>query len=160
MDVVKVYLYGKLDTVIYMKAPPELITRMNFHIQGEKGKQPVSEFISTGTEHTSSQPVIPHTVAEETNLNEHSSIRASELLMRQQPELHTDLQQIKKTCQAFAVQILRSIYGLKQSNRIWYRQFKEEMLNLDFVHGDIAPYLFVKQKANQFVIIAIYVWMT
>ncbi|CAM6082427.1 unnamed protein product [Calypogeia fissa] len=32
MDVVTAYLYGLLDTLIYMKAPPELITRNIYHI--------------------------------------------------------------------------------------------------------------------------------
>jgi hypothetical protein len=36
MDVVTAYLYGILNTQIYMKAPLELIKRVAFHIQGEK----------------------------------------------------------------------------------------------------------------------------
>jgi hypothetical protein len=36
MDVVMAYLYGVLDTKIYMKAPPKLISRAAFHIKGEK----------------------------------------------------------------------------------------------------------------------------
>lgn len=34
MDVVTADLYGILDTEIHMKAPPELIQRVIFHIQG------------------------------------------------------------------------------------------------------------------------------
>ena len=40
MDVVTIYLYGILDTKIYMKAPPELITHAAFHIKGEKPLPP------------------------------------------------------------------------------------------------------------------------
>jgi hypothetical protein len=36
MDIVTAYLYGTLDTEIYMLAPPELIKRVQFHIKGEK----------------------------------------------------------------------------------------------------------------------------
>lgn len=36
MDVVMAYLYGILDTEIYMKAPPEFIQRVEAHIQGEQ----------------------------------------------------------------------------------------------------------------------------
>lgn len=36
LDVVTAYLYGTLDTTIYMQAPPKLLQRLNFHIQGEK----------------------------------------------------------------------------------------------------------------------------
>lgn len=35
MDVVTAYLYGTLDTEIFMQAPPELIKRIKFHIKGE-----------------------------------------------------------------------------------------------------------------------------
>lgn len=38
MDVVIAYLYGILDTKIYMKAPPELLQRIAFHVQGEKAQ--------------------------------------------------------------------------------------------------------------------------
>lgn len=36
MDVVTAYLCGTLDTEIYMKAPPELLKRIAFHILGER----------------------------------------------------------------------------------------------------------------------------
>lgn len=36
MDVVTAYLYGELDKVIYMEAPPELIDRVNYHSQPKK----------------------------------------------------------------------------------------------------------------------------
>jgi hypothetical protein len=35
LDVVTAFLYGLLDTTIYMKAPLELISRCTYHIQGE-----------------------------------------------------------------------------------------------------------------------------
>lgn len=50
----------------------------------------------------------------------------------------------KKVKNAFAVQVLRSINGLKQSGRIWYRRFKAEMRALNFINDDIAPCLFLK----------------
>ncbi|CAM6097662.1 unnamed protein product [Calypogeia fissa] len=46
LDVITTYLYGILDTTIYMKAPPKLIKRLMFHIEGEK----------TGNTHPGLQP--------------------------------------------------------------------------------------------------------
>jgi hypothetical protein len=40
---------------------------------------------------------------------------------------------------AFSVQVLRPLYGLKQSGRIWYKRFKAEMPALGFTNDDIAP---------------------
>lgn len=57
----------------------------------------------------------------------------------------------------FAMEVLKSIYGLKQSGRIWYKRFKAEMLSLDFINDDIAPCLFIKSVEDEFIIIAIYV---
>jgi hypothetical protein len=46
MDVVTAYLYGTLDTEIYMLAPPELIKRVQFHVQGEKTQKLVVDLQS------------------------------------------------------------------------------------------------------------------
>jgi hypothetical protein len=58
---------------------------------------------------------------------------------------------------AFAVQVLRSLYGLKQSGRIWYKRFKAKMLALGFNNDDLAPCLLMKQTNKEFVVIDIYV---
>jgi hypothetical protein len=57
----------------------------------------------------------------------------------------------------FAVRVLRSIYGLRQSGRIWYKKFKAEMLAQGFTNNDIAPCLFIKRMGSEFVIVALYV---
>lgn len=35
MDIVKTYLYGNLNTTIYIRAPPKLIERQKHHIKEE-----------------------------------------------------------------------------------------------------------------------------
>jgi len=55
------------------------------------------------------------------------------------------------------VKVLRSIYGLKQSGRIWYKKFMAEMLSHNFINNDTTPCLFIKHVDKEFVIIAIYV---
>jgi hypothetical protein len=62
-----------------------------------------------------------------------------------------------KMLKEFVVRVLRSIYGLKQSGRIWYKKFKAEMVAQDFVNEDIAPCLFIKHQGPEFVIVALYV---
>jgi hypothetical protein len=39
---------------------------------------------------------------------------------------------------ALVVQVLQSLYGLKQSQRIWYKRFKADMLALGFTNDDKA----------------------
>jgi hypothetical protein len=62
-----------------------------------------------------------------------------------------------KNKNAFAMRVLRSIYSLKQSDRIWYKKFKAKMLAEEFTNNDIAPCLFIKRLGNEFVIVALYV---
>ncbi|CAM6093955.1 unnamed protein product [Calypogeia fissa] len=57
----------------------------------------------------------------------------------------------------YAVKVLRSMYGLKQSGRTWYQRFKAEMLAMGFENADIAPCLFIKKQGKEIMIIAIYV---
>lgn len=61
----------------------------------------------------------------------------------------------QRTKNHLAVQVLRSIYGLKQSGRIWYHRFRAEMLAIGFVNNEIALCLFIKHMEN--IITAIYV---
>ena len=57
----------------------------------------------------------------------------------------------------FAIQIMKSLYGLKQSGRSWYQRFKNEMLAMNFQNDDIAPCIFIKKMDKEFIIIAIYI---
>lgn len=59
--------------------------------------------------------------------------------------------------QAFAVKVLKSINGLKQSGRIWYHKFKAEMHALGFTNNEIAPCIFIKHIGEEFVVLALYV---
>lgn len=123
-----------------MEAPPELITRVNFHIEGEKTsplapdiKSGISQLVPTGLQlnqinHTSLAQLqqqenmntktcgIPQTVLgiqTESNAIPTCSPRVEKLPNKPVSK--------KKPKNKIAVQILRSIYGLKQSGRIWYQ---------------------------------------
>lgn len=156
MDVVTAFLYGKLDTTIFMKAPPELIQRKEFHSKGENlhesnphlarllGSRDISHVHkdSMHIDHVSKGHIDPYKMHE--NIPKSHGASSSKAL-----KPHAQ--------KGTAVQILRSMYGLKQSGRIWFKRFQEEMLTMGFSHDDIAPCLFIKQENKEFIVISVYV---
>jgi ribonuclease HI len=141
MDVVTAYLYGVLDSEIYMKAPQELLVRVAEHVQG-KHFENLSKDMKSGIRQIVPDEELKGLVLSSGNTNKEP------------------LQYPRKSGtgqQAFAVQVLKSINGLKQSGRIWYQKFKTEMQTLGFINNDIAPCIFIKQNDTEFVILALYV---
>lgn len=94
MDVVTAYLYGSLDSDIYMKIP-------------EGFKMP--EALST------------------------------------------------KSKEMYSIKLQRSLYGLKQSGRMWYNRLSDYLINKGYVNNIICPCVFIKKTISGFVIIAVYV---
>ena len=94
MDVVTAYLYGKLDTDIYMKIP-------------ERFKVPES----------------------------------------------CD----QKSRGLYSIKLQRSLYGLKQSGRMWYNRLSESLIKEDYTNDNLCPCVFIKKNGHNFVIIAVYV---
>nr|AAM74357.1 Putative retroelement [Oryza sativa Japonica Group] len=91
MDVVTAYLYGSLDSEIYMKVPDGI------------------------------------QVPEETKRN------------------------------IYSVKLQRSLYGLKQSGRMWYNRLSEFLEGKGFIKNDDCPCLFMKRSEHGFCIISVYV---
>ena len=94
MDVVTAYLYGSLDSEIYMKLP-----------EGFKFSEPCTF-----------------------NSREQYSIRLN-----------------------------KSLYGLKQSGRMWYNRLSEYLLKEGYKNDPICPCIFMKRSRNEFAIISVYV---
>ncbi|CAM8940081.1 unnamed protein product [Rhodiola kirilowii] len=94
MDVVTAYLYGSLDTNIYIKIP-------------EGFKMPVA---------SSSMPR-----------------------------------------ERYSIKLERSLYGLKQSGRMWYNRLSEYLLQKGYVNDPLCPCVFIKKTTFRCVIIAVYV---
>ncbi|KAK4398525.1 Retrovirus-related Pol polyprotein from transposon RE1 [Sesamum angolense] len=94
MDVVTAYLYGSLDTDIYMRIPEGL-------------KMP--EALKSKPRHM------------------------------------------------YSIKLKRSLYGLKQSGRMWYNRLSEYLIKKGFCHNQISPCLFIKKTESGFVIIVVYV---
>ena len=94
MDVVTAYLYGLLDSDIYMKIP-------------EGFKMP--EALST------------------------------------------------KPKEMYSIKLQRSLYGLKQSECMWYNRLSDYLINKGYMNNVICPCIFIKKIISEFVIIAVYI---
>jgi hypothetical protein len=92
MDVVTAYLYGSLDSDIYMKVPDGILV-----------------------------------------LNMHA--------------IHN----------MYCVKLVKSLYGLKQSGRMWYNRLKKFLINKGYSNIDNCPYVFIRKFATGFYIILVYV---
>ncbi|MCF7184014.1 hypothetical protein L3H42_10985, partial [Corynebacterium sp. MC-13] len=94
MDVVTAYLYGSLDSDIYMKLPE------GFHL----------------------------------------------------PETYKSDSRDK-----YSIKLNKSLYGLKQSGRMWYNRLSDYLLKEGYKNDPICPCIFMKRSGNEYEVIAIYV---
>src|SRR5438128_11580372 len=104
MDVVTAYLYGSLDSDIYMKVPKGLDS--DIYMKVPKGLK------------------IP-------NKNHNRNM--------------------------YCVKLQKSLYGLKQSGRMWYNRLKEFLLQKGYSNNDDCPCVFIKKSTNGFCIISVYI---
>jgi hypothetical protein len=51
----------------------------------------------------------------------------------------------------------RSIYGLKQSPRMWYQNFDTYILSFGFVRNKVGHCVYSKEEGNDFIYVALYV---
>jgi hypothetical protein len=57
----------------------------------------------------------------------------------------------------YYVKFVKSLYGLKQSGRMWYNQLKESLLNKGYSNSDDCPYVFIRKSSTDFCIISVYI---
>ena len=57
----------------------------------------------------------------------------------------------------YSIKLQRSLYGLKQSGRMWYNRLSEYLLKEGYVNNPICPCIFIKKSEIGFAIIAVYV---
>ena len=57
----------------------------------------------------------------------------------------------------YSIKLQRSLYGLKQSGRMWYNRLSEYLLQKGYKTDCITPCIFIKRSISKFVIIAVYV---
>ena len=57
----------------------------------------------------------------------------------------------------YSVKLQRSLYGLKQSGRMWNNRLSEFLLKNEYINNDAYPCVFIKKSLNGFCIILVYV---
>ena len=57
----------------------------------------------------------------------------------------------------YSIKLQRSLYGLKQSGRMWYNRLSEYLLKEGYVNNPICPCIFIKKPETGFAIIVVYV---
>jgi hypothetical protein len=57
----------------------------------------------------------------------------------------------------YCIKLNKSLYGLKQSRRIWYNRLKEFLLNKGYSNNDDYHYVFIHESTTGFCIISVYV---
>jgi hypothetical protein len=57
----------------------------------------------------------------------------------------------------YYVRFNKSLYGLKQSERMWYNRLKEFLLNKCYSNNDDCPCIFIRKSPTGFCIILVYV---
>ena len=62
-----------------------------------------------------------------------------------------------KSRELYSVKLQRSLYGLKQSRRMWYNRLSECLIKEGYKNDPICPCVFIKKFGSNFVIIAVYV---
>ena len=57
----------------------------------------------------------------------------------------------------YSIKLNKSLYGLKQSGRMWYNRLSEYLIKEGYKNDSICPCIFIKRSGSEFVIIAVYV---
>ena len=57
----------------------------------------------------------------------------------------------------FSIKLQRSLYGLKQSGRMWYQHLSEYLIKERYNNDPIYPCVFIKKSETGFAIVAVYV---
>ena len=57
----------------------------------------------------------------------------------------------------YSIKLQRSLYGLKQSGRMWYNRLSQYLLKEGYVNNSICQFVFIKKTKNGLTIIAVYV---
>jgi hypothetical protein len=54
-------------------------------------------------------------------------------------------------CNMYCVKLVKSLYSLKQSKRMWYNRLKEFLLNKCYSKSDDCPCVFIRKSVTGFV---------
>ena len=158
LDVATAYLYGTLDTTIYMRAPPELEARRRVVAQGATSHIPMLQKHILNTPHINMRQDTKVSLDAQASTSTSVPISNDATASTSTKVQHgIKMPAVRHTPSGLAIRVLKALYGLKQSGRVWYQKFTDEMINMGFTHDEIAPCIFIKQVQKEFVIVAIYV---
>ena len=62
-----------------------------------------------------------------------------------------------KSKSMYSLKLRRSLYGLKQSGRMWYNRLSEYLIKAGYKNNLICPCVFIKKSVKGFAILAVYV---
>jgi Reverse transcriptase (RNA-dependent DNA polymerase) len=62
-----------------------------------------------------------------------------------------------KSREMYSIKLKRSLYGLKQSGRMWYNRLGEYLIKEGYKSNLISPCIFIKRSISSFTIITVYV---
>ena len=62
-----------------------------------------------------------------------------------------------KPCNICSIKLQQSLYGLKQSGRMWYNRLSRYLLKGGYENNPIYPCIFIKKSETGFAIIVVYV---
>ena len=62
-----------------------------------------------------------------------------------------------KPKEMYSIKLQRSLYGLKQSGRMWYNRLSDYLTSKGYKNNTICPCVFIKRTTSGYVIIAVYV---
>ena len=54
-----------------------------------------------------------------------------------------------------SIRLGRSLYGLKQSGRMWYNHLSEYLTSQGYVNNKLCPCMFIKKSHSRFAIVAV-----
>ncbi|KAL8107167.1 hypothetical protein AgCh_023829 [Apium graveolens] len=57
----------------------------------------------------------------------------------------------------YVYKLKKSVYGLRQSPRCWYKRLCQFLVNNGFIHGTLDPTLFIFHKRDNFLLVQVYV---
>ena len=57
----------------------------------------------------------------------------------------------------YSIKLRRSLYGLKQSGRMWYNRLSEYLIKDGYIINHICPSVFIKKSKLEFAIFVVYV---
>ncbi|KAL5809036.1 hypothetical protein ACOSQ3_029727 [Xanthoceras sorbifolium] len=57
----------------------------------------------------------------------------------------------------YSIKLQRSLYGLKQSGRMWYNRLSQYLIKEGYINDLVCPCVFIKKSESGFAIVAVYV---